>query len=42
MAQIIDFCDPNDQEKLENFWMHKLRTLQCWINPEGLIKYEKN
>ena len=23
---IIDFCDPNDQEKWENFWMNKLRT----------------
>ena len=30
--QIIDFCDPNDQEKRENFWMHKLRTLY----PDGL------
>ena len=27
IVQIIDFCDPNDQEKRENFWMHKLRTL---------------
>ena len=34
----IDFCDPNDQEKREDFWMDKLRTLY----PEGLIKYEKN
>ena len=32
MVQIIDFCDPNDQEKREDFWMHKLRTLY----PEGL------
>ena len=24
---IIDFYDPNDQEKHENFWMNKLRTL---------------
>ena len=23
LFQIIDFCDPNDQEKRENFWMHK-------------------
>ena len=30
--QIIDFCDPNDQEKRENVWMHKLRTLY----PDGL------
>ena len=27
IVQITDFCDPNDQEKQENFWMHKLRTL---------------
>ena len=27
MVQIIDFCDPNDQEKREDFWMDKLRTL---------------
>ena len=32
MVQIIDFCDPNDQEKREDFWMDKLRTLY----PEGL------
>ena len=27
MVQIIDFCDPNDQEKPEGFWMPKLWTL---------------
>ena len=27
MVQIIDFCDPNDQEKREDFWKHKLGTL---------------
>ena len=32
MVQIIDFCDPNDQEKREDVWMGKLRTLY----PEGL------
>ena len=32
MVQIIDFCDRNDQEKCEDFWMDKLRTLY----PEGL------
>ena len=32
MVQIIDFCDPNDQEKREDFWMDKLQTLY----PEGL------
>ena len=32
MIQIIDFCDPNDQEKRGDFWMDKLRTLY----PEGL------
>ena len=32
MVQIIDFCDPNDQENREDFWMHKLQTLY----PEGL------
>ena len=26
-VKIIDFYDPNDQEKHENFWMNKLRTL---------------
>ena len=31
MVQIIDFCNPNDQEKREACWMHKLRTLY----PEG-------
>ena len=31
MVQIIDFCDPNDQEKREDFWMHKLT-----LHPEGL------
>ena len=32
MVQIIDICDPNDQEKREDFWVGKLRTLY----PEGL------
>ena len=32
MVQIIDFCDPKDQEKREDFWMHKLKTLY----PKGL------
>ena len=32
IVQIVDFCDPNDQEKQENFWMPKLRTLY----PNGL------
>ena len=32
IVQIIVFCDPNDQEKRENFWIHKLRTLY----PDGL------
>ena len=32
MVEIKDFCDPNDQEKCEDFWMDKLRTLY----PEGL------
>ena len=32
MVQIIDFCDPNEQEKRENFLMHKLQTPY----PEGL------
>ena len=27
MVQITDFCDPNNQKKLEDFWMHKLRAL---------------
>ena len=31
-AKIIDFCDSNDQEKRENFWVNKLRILY----PEGL------
>ena len=38
MVQIIDLCDPSGQEKREDFWMDKLRTLY----PERLIKYEKN
>ena len=29
---IQNFCDPNDQEKRQDFWMDKLRTLY----PEGL------
>ena len=32
MVQIIDLCDPNDQEKREDVWIDKLRTLY----PEGL------
>ena len=32
MEQIIDFYGPNDQEKCEDFWIPKLRTL----SPEGL------
>ena len=32
IVQIIDFCDPNNQEKREDFWMYKLQTLY----PEGL------
>ena len=32
IVQIIDFCGPNAQERRENFWMHKLRTL----HPDGL------
>ena len=27
IVQIIDHCDPNDQEKRENIWIHKLKTL---------------
>ena len=27
MEQIIDFYAPNDQEKCEDFWIPKLRTL---------------
>ena len=27
MAQIIDFCDSDNQEKREDFWMYKLQTL---------------
>ena len=29
---VQNFCDPNDQEKRQDFWMDKLRTLY----PEGL------
>ena len=32
MVQFRDFCDPNDQEKREEFWMDKLGTFY----PEGL------
>ena len=32
IVQIIDFCDPNNQEKREDFWMYKLQTFY----PEGL------
>ena len=31
MEQIVDFCDPNDQEKREVFQMQKSQTLY----PEG-------
>ena len=27
IVQIIDFCNPNNLEKREDFWMDKLRTL---------------
>ena len=26
MVQIMDFCDPDDQKKREDFWMDKLQT----------------
>ena len=32
IVQIIDHCDPNDQEKRENLWIYKLKTLY----PDGL------
>ena len=32
MVQIIDFYDPNNQEKHEDFWMHELQTRY----PKGL------
>ena len=32
IVEIKDFCDPNDEEKCEGFWMDKLRRLY----PEGL------
>ena len=32
IVQIIDFCDLNDQEKREDFWIDKLQT----IYPEAL------
>ena len=32
IVQIIDFCDLNDQEKREDFWIDKLQT----ICPEAL------
>ena len=32
MVQRIDFCDPDNQEKREDFWMDKLQTLYA----EGL------
>ena len=32
MVQIIDFCDPNDQEEREDFWMDKFQALY----PEAL------
>ena len=31
-VRIIDICDPNDQEKCENFWKNKLKTFY----PESL------
>ena len=32
IVQIIDHCDPKGQEKRENIWIHKLKTLY----PDGL------
>ena len=32
IVQIIEHCDPNNQGKQENLWMHKSKTL-C---PDGL------
>ena len=38
IVQIIDHCDPNDQEQLENFWMLKLKTLYPdGSNQKGII-----
>ena len=31
-VQIIDYCDPNDQERREDFWIYHLDTLY----PKGL------
>ena len=27
MVRIVDFCDPINQEKRDDFWMNKLRKL---------------
>ena len=32
MGKFIEFCDANDKEKCNDFWMHKLQKLY----PEGL------
>ena len=34
IVQIVDHCGSNDQEKRENFWIHKLKILY----PDGLNK----
>ena len=38
--QIIDHCDPNDQERREVFWIHHLDTMfpKC-LNQRKLLKY---
>ena len=41
--QIIDHCDPNDQEKQENFWMYKLKTLyRDGLNQKQIIERENS
>ena len=41
MVQVIDLCGPNDQEKSEDFWMHKLRTLYAEGLNIGTINQKK-
>ena len=38
-APIIDHCNPNDQERREDFWIHHLSTMfQAGVNQKKLFR----
>ena len=40
-VQIIDYCDPNDKEKREHFWIDTLNTWNPFgLNSKGINHYD--